>query len=108
MSTMPEEPGEERDLSFLRAGEALVRAGQRSISDALCGRCQSGQLTEHKVPRGVERDIRVYCHHLRRHMPPDIIGCSYFQDAKAMSLYDMERIAVLVDTRKAGEDGAYL
>ncbi|MBI2490786.1 MAG: hypothetical protein HY616_07690 [Candidatus Rokubacteria bacterium] len=49
----------------------------------------------------------MYCHELGRYVPPDIVECSQFSPVAALSLHQMQKIALPIDPRPGISDGSY-
>ncbi len=73
-------------------GREITRG--RPQDDLLCARCQNGQVMERTAPKGVKGNVVVWCRHIGRPVPHDIVKCSGFTDAKVMSLNEMHMIAL--------------
>jgi hypothetical protein len=73
------------------------------LTESLCGRCRNG----HVYRRRGKLDVVAHCEAVDRVVPSDITECSRFRDAKSLSLYEMNEIALTIDPRPAVNDGAY-
>jgi hypothetical protein len=69
----------------------------------LCGGCKHAHLYR----RRDKLDPAVYCHELGRYVPPDIVECSQFLSMAALSLRQMQEIALPIDPRPGVNDGSY-
>ena len=76
---------------------------KRLGGDGLCAGCQCAHLYR----RRHNPDPHVYCHELGNHVPPDIVECSQFRAVAALSLHQMQKIALPIDTRPGISDGSY-
>ncbi|MGH7331227.1 MAG: hypothetical protein ACREKS_00490 [Candidatus Rokuibacteriota bacterium] len=70
---------------------------------SLCAGCKHAHLYR----RRGKLDPAVYCHELGQHVPPDIIECSQFSAVGALSLHQMQKIALPIDSRPGVNDGSY-
>jgi len=76
---------------------------QRPSGRSLCGGCKHAHLYR----RRDRADVSVYCHELGHYVPPDIVECSQFSAVAALSLHQMQKIALPVDPRAGVSDGSY-
>ena len=90
------------EVNQLRAGNRAVEE-TRLAANTLCARCQWGHLYR----RRRRLQFQVFCGYLERHVPADIVECSKFRDAKALSLSDMVSIALPVDPRICVDEWSY-
>ena len=70
---------------------------------SLCAGCKHAHLYR----RRTKPELFVHCHELGRGVPPDIVECSQFQAVNALSLHQMQQIALPVDPRPGVRDGSY-
>lgn len=86
-------------------GAAERCAEERSLDKhVLCARCEYGTVMQ----RRGKLHITAYCHSLRRLVPTDLVKCSTFKAQNTLSVHDLEKLAVLIDSRKGVNDRAYL
>ena len=90
------------EVDQLRAGSRAVEE-TRLDANTLCARCQWGHLYRRR--RSLQ--FQVFCGSLERHVPADIVECSKFSDAKALSLSDMVGIALPIDARIGIDERSY-
>ena len=69
----------------------------------LCAGCKHS----HVHRRRSSPDPSVYCHELGKYVPPDIVECSQFSPVAALSLHQMQKIALPIDPRPGISDGSY-
>jgi hypothetical protein len=67
----------------------------------------SGCTHSHIYRRRGSVDAFVYCHRLDRYVPPDIVECSEFRAVTALSLSQMQAIALPIDPRPGISEGSY-
>jgi len=82
---------------------AAPHRGPRPSGGGLCNGCKHAHLLRR---RGVQ-DVWVYCHELGKAVPPDIVECSQFSAVAALSLHEMQRIALPIDPRPGIHDRSY-
>ena len=70
---------------------------------SLCAGCKYAHLYR----RRDKRDPAVHCHELGTSVPPDIVECSRFGAVAALSLHQMQKIALPIDPRPGVSDGSY-
>jgi hypothetical protein len=78
-------------------------AAEKGLNAGRCSTCANATIYRRKGQMNVE----VYCSSLERVVPSDIEECSAYSDPKAMSLYEMQQIALQVDGRIGVSDKAY-
>jgi hypothetical protein len=84
-------------------GVAEPQRGQRFGGASLCAGCKHSHLYR----RRDKLDPAVYCHELGGYVPPDIVECSQFSPVAALSLHQMQKIALPIDPRPGISDGSY-
>lgn len=67
----------------------------------------AGYKHAHLYRRRNQAEPAVYCHELGKYVPPDIVECSQFTGIAAMSLHEMQRLALPIDARPGPSDGGY-
>ena len=82
---------------------AAPHAGRRFGGASLCAGCKHAHLYR----RREQLDPAVYCHELGKYVPPDIVECSQFSAVGALSVHQMQQIAVPIDPRPGVSDGSY-
>ena len=70
---------------------------------SLCAGCKHAHLYR----RRDKIDPVVFCHELSRYVPMDIVECSQFSAVAALSLHQMQQIALPVDARPGISDSSY-
>jgi hypothetical protein len=70
---------------------------------SLCAGCKHA----HIYRRRDHPDATIYCHELGRYVPPDIVECNQFSAVAALSLHQMQKIALPIDPRPGVSDGSY-
>jgi hypothetical protein len=76
---------------------------KRLGGDNLCAGCKHA----HVYRRRDNPDPHVYCHELGKRVPPDVVECSQFSAVAALSLHQMQKIALSIDPRPGISDGSY-
>lgn len=76
---------------------------ETGLSAGRCSNCANATIYRRKGQMHVE----VYCSVAKRAVPSDIEECSAYTNPKAMSLYEMQQIALQVDGRVGVSDKAY-
>ncbi len=77
--------------------------GFRPSAGSLCRGCKHAHLYRRRDCA----DPSVYCHELGRYVPPDIVECSQYSAVAALSLPQMQKIALPIDPRPGISDGGY-
>ncbi|HEV8642755.1 MAG TPA: hypothetical protein VGV13_16830 [Methylomirabilota bacterium] len=75
----------------------------RPSGRSLCDGCKHAHLYR----RRDRAEVAVYCHELGKYVPPDIVECSQFSAVAALSLHQMQQIALPIDPRPGVSDGSY-
>ena len=91
--------GEKLDVLAKSTSSAEV-----GLKAGLCGRCSSATIRR----RTGHMEVTVHCGATNKMVPSDIEECSAYTSPKAMSLYEMEQIALTVDGRAGVHDKSYL
>ena len=76
---------------------------KRLGAQSLCAGCKHS----HVYRRRNNPDPHVYCQELGKYVPPDIVECSQFNPVAALSLHQMQKIALPIDPRLGISDGSY-
>ncbi len=82
---------------------AEPRQEQRFGGVSLCVGCKYAHLYR----RRDKLEPAVYCHELGKYVPPDIVECNQFSAVAALSLHQMQEIALPIDPRPGISDGSY-
>jgi len=61
----------------------------------------------HLYRRRDKLNPEVYCYELGKYVPPAIVECSQFSAMTALSLHEMQRIALPIDPRSGISDSNY-
>lgn len=70
---------------------------------SLCAGCKHS----HVHRRRSSPDPSVYCHELGKYVPPDIVECNQFSAVAALSLHQIQKIALPIDPRPGIDDRSY-
>lgn len=84
---------------------------RREVRGTLCERCNSGQVyrRNRSTGKGSQAGEAVtFCRRMGHRVPNDIVECSGYEDANALSMEDLARIALTVDPRKGVDDKSYI
>ena len=90
-------------VDYDRSSAAKPRREGRFGGVSLCAECKHAHLYR----RRDQLDPAVYCHELGKYVPPDIVECSQFSAVAALSLHQMQKIALPIDSRPGIHDGSY-
>jgi len=82
---------------------AEPRQEQRFGGVSFCAGCKYAHLYR----RRDKLEPAVYCHELGKYVPPDIVECNQFSAVAALSLHQMQEIALPIDPRPGISDGSY-
>lgn len=80
-----------------------MRGGTPDLSKNLCESCNYSHIIEF-----VNGEYEVYCcadHLDKRIIKTKVVRCSSWSDAKALKLYDLEKIAWIINPKKGGRAG---
>jgi hypothetical protein len=75
-----------------------IEGGTRSDVAHLCRTCRHGII----VKGGAHSQETAFCQQMGKFMPIKVAECNRYLDATAMTVYEMEQIAWLLITKKAG------
>jgi hypothetical protein len=75
-----------------------IEGGTRSDAKHLCRTCRSAVI----VKGGAHSQETAWCQQMGRFVPIKVAECNRYLDATAMTVYEMEQIAWLLITKKAG------
>ena len=78
--------------------ELKIQNGTRSDRQNLCTTCRNATVV--KGPADSQQTI--FCQQMGRFIPIKVAECNRYLDATAMTVYEMEQIAWLMLTKKAG------
>src|SRR5574340_153016 len=81
-----------------------VEGGTRSDEKHLCRTCRHGVI----VKGGAESQETTWCQQMGRFIKVKTAECNRYLDATAMTVYEMEQIAWLLVTKKAGRQIGFL
>ena len=96
MSSQPSKPRRLDSDEVERLAQPLTtRLEAKPRGPSLCYRCSRSTIYR----RGSSFDDTIWCNHLDKHMPHDIIECSGYASPTELSLYDMSLMAHLINDR---------
>lgn len=75
-----------------------IEGGTRSDAKHLCRTCRQGII----VKGGAHSQETAYCQAMGRFMSIKVAECNRYLDSTAMTVYEMEQIAWMLITKKAG------
>lgn len=89
--------------------EALISAAGRAVEErglfqrVLCARCSQGTVYR----RAGHLEPVAFCGRTERPVPTDIAECTGFSDPRTPKLFEMQEIALPIDTRVGVSDKSY-
>lgn len=97
----------EREHHFAERVDSRCAEEKGLALDVLCASCEHGQV----MRRRGKLDVIVWCHRgfdSVVQVPSDIVECSEYKKKGALSVHQMEKLAIEVDGRTGVNNKAYL